>query len=104
MMANARGVIGDDGRAVALYQRACKGGVPASCANLGVMLVQGRGIEADAHGATELFQRACKAGNAEGCYNLAFMYLKQGKRAPIDKPAEPNEPPAQSAPILIAHD
>jgi hypothetical protein len=57
--ANGAGVARDEGRAAALFQRACDGGVMSGCANLGWLYFSGHGVAKDDARASALFQKAC---------------------------------------------
>ncbi len=97
-----RGVAADPGRAVALYDRACRAGVAPACGRLGEMLVPTPGREqfgmkllrescaggwmtactiggrvaakAGDVNVIELFRRGCAGGDAEGCWNLGLLF------------------------------
>ena len=62
-----RGVPVSKGKAAALYERACQGGIAAACANLGGLLQTGDGVAVDQKRARVLFERACEAGVVEAC-------------------------------------
>ena len=74
MYANGRGVAQDNGRASALYQRACDGGDKPGCVSLGFMFEFGRGVSQDESRALALYQGACVDNIVVGCTNLGLMY------------------------------
>jgi hypothetical protein len=60
----------DAARAFQLIERACNGGYPMSCNDLGVMYVRGLGVAKDEAKATALYQQACAVHNEFACQNL----------------------------------
>ncbi|MGB8299280.1 MAG: tetratricopeptide repeat protein [Polyangia bacterium] len=90
MYANGKGVVKDNGRAVALYKQACDGGNMVGCTNLGAMYASGMGVAKDGARAAALYEQACDNDNQPYCFacnNLAGMYasgegvVKDGARA-----------------------
>lgn len=71
----------DDGRALALWVKACDGGEAPACYNLGNRYKQGRGVSKDLGRAVDLHIKACDLGLAEAC--ALFGPTRQpGQRAP----------------------
>jgi TPR repeat protein len=71
----------DLARAVALFAKACDGGLPLGCSNLGVMVRRGDGVARDLTWATALTTKACDGGIADGCHSLCEELLEQAKAA-----------------------
>jgi TPR repeat protein len=67
----------------ALYRKACDGGDPKSCHNLGLMYNDGQGVPADRVKAAYLFRHACDGGVVDSCYNLGVM-RSTGEGVPQD--------------------
>ncbi|CEG45692.1 Uncharacterized conserved protein (contains TPR repeat) [Plasmopara halstedii] len=64
--------------AATIYELNCsKSGYPASCFNLGRLLLAGKGLEQSDPDAFDLFGKACAGGHAAGCHHVGFM-LSQG--------------------------
>jgi serine/threonine protein kinase/TPR repeat protein len=75
--ATGDGVARDPAKAIALYRRACKGGLPRACANLGWMHFNGEGgVDKDPVLAASFFQRACDGGAAMGCLGVSRAYAE----------------------------
>jgi TPR repeat protein len=70
LLAAGRGGPRDEGRATALWNRACDGGNAAGCANLGWAHLLGRGVPRDRSRALELLRKGCEGGSAWGCERL----------------------------------
>jgi TPR repeat protein len=61
-------------RAVELYEKACAGGDPSMCNNLGVCYHKGQcGLARDDTRAAQLYGQACKGGDSSACHNLVVM-------------------------------
>ena len=56
------------------YERACKGGLPEACANLGAMYEEGWSVPVDLAKAREYYQRTCSERTAVGCTDLGYLY------------------------------
>lgn len=70
-LAAGAGVRRDTRRALTLFERSCQRGTSASCANLGLVYLQGDlGVTAEPKRGVSLLDRACNLGNAVGCANL----------------------------------
>ncbi|HWE29403.1 MAG TPA: tetratricopeptide repeat protein [Polyangia bacterium] len=63
----------DPTRGAQLLRRACDGGVPHACLNLGNSYVLGRGVERRPAEGVALLTRACDAGVALACFNLSVI-------------------------------
>ncbi len=77
------GILGDPGRGLQLYERACDMGSALGCANLGHSFEVGQQIQADKVKAARFYQRACDLGDPVGCRNLALLY-DSGAGVPLD--------------------
>jgi TPR repeat protein len=64
----------DPRRGAQLLKRACDGGEPRGCLNLGNSYLVGRGVEANPPEGVRLLGKACDAGVALACGNLGFMF------------------------------
>lgn len=71
-----RGVVEDDARAVAWYQKSAAQGYAKAQYQLGKCYKNGEGIAKDEKKAVELFTLAAKQDNGEAQYQLAKCYLK----------------------------
>jgi serine/threonine-protein kinase len=60
--------------AAPLVDKACSGGDQASCAELGVLYLQGNGEPKDLGKANTLLTNACNAGIADACASLGHIY------------------------------
>ncbi len=67
----------------AYFNKACKGGQPGGCFNLGLMLENGVGGPEQLQTARILYKAACDGDMGEGCYYLANMETK-GTGGPMD--------------------
>jgi TPR repeat protein len=71
--------------AIALYGRACEGGLIQDCYNLGRRHHLGSlGIKKDTVQAGKLYQRACDGKVPDACYDLALL-MQAGDGVPRDK-------------------
>ena len=61
-------------RALKLYDKACLGGVPSACYQVGLVHLLGADGPRNASRAAPLLQRACDGGEASACVELAFAY------------------------------
>jgi len=77
------GRLPDHVKALALYDKTCKGGSPLGCRNAGIMADNGWGGAADPKRARILYGKACKLNPYYGCNNLAVM-LRRGEGAKAD--------------------
>jgi hypothetical protein len=77
------GALRNPERAAELYGKACSTGYQFSCANLGMLYVEGTGVARDLAKARSLFERACSGGCAEGCSGLGRL-LDEGLGIPED--------------------
>jgi TPR repeat protein/uncharacterized protein YecT (DUF1311 family) len=69
--------------AASLYAKACDGGDPRGCNDLGFFYHKGYSVSQDEKKAFDLYRRSCDGGDARGCGNLALSY-SLGKGAPKD--------------------
>jgi TPR repeat protein len=65
----------DAPRATSFYDRACRGGFQAACADLAAALQIGKGAAKNTKRAAELYEPACKAGVAIACTGLANLAM-----------------------------
>ncbi|MDR1276652.1 MAG: sel1 repeat family protein [Candidatus Accumulibacter sp.] len=73
--AQARGVTRDASMAQKFHEKACDGGVPASCTYLGFLRFYGKGgMKQDIREAERLYRKACDGGEFHACSNLGKMY------------------------------
>jgi len=74
-------------KAIPLFDRACKAGVPQACSDLGHLydwaphFTDADSVTQDFPRALKLYTKACDAGNAYGCYGLGFLH-DQGRGVP----------------------
>jgi TPR repeat protein len=60
--------------AVAEVEKACSGGDPSMCNNLGVCYHKGEcGLAKDDTRAAQLYRKACRGGDSSACHNLDVM-------------------------------
>ncbi len=64
-------LVADKPRAASLALRACEGGLPNACANLGLMYKNGDGVSQDRTKALDYLKRACDLGLQKACRWLA---------------------------------
>jgi TPR repeat protein len=67
-------------RARSLYERACEGGHPRGCTNLGLMYEQAKGTPKDLPRALQYYRRACDAHDELACKHLSRA--QKGTRHP----------------------
>jgi hypothetical protein len=65
-------------------QKACEGGDPSGCNNLGEMYEVGAFVPKDLARAVVFYRKGCERGDAIGCRNLGSHY-EQGAGTPADK-------------------
>lgn len=70
----SRGAKQDLAAARGLYKKACEGGLPAACADLGVAFEHGLGGPKDVDGAYAIYKKACDDGVPVGCSWLGTLY------------------------------
>ena len=78
------GVVTDEAKATALYERACALKDPSACVFAGQMYEYAHGVAKDDARAAGYYERACDAQDAAGCYNLAIMY-ENARGVPRDR-------------------
>ena len=59
---------------MALYRRACDGGIATGCHNLAGRFAGGIGVAVDGAQAAALYEEACDAGEARSCLELGRLY------------------------------
>ena len=64
----------DPEKANQLFEKACSGGSPSACANLGVRYLHGTGARKDPKRAASFLEQACNEGEARGCASAAEIY------------------------------
>ena len=64
----------DDAKAATYYERGCKGGAGAACANLGDAFASASGVGKDLVAAARWYKKACDRGAVQGCASLAAAY------------------------------
>ena len=76
----------DPVKAADLFDRACHGGLPEGCNELGVRYLAGEGVPEDSMRAADLYDKACQMGLVVSCMNLAAMYKTEalGPAAPAN--------------------
>ena len=57
------------------FSKACDGGYPKSCHQLGIMYRNGEGVRQNNSTAKEYFRKACDLGNNDGCKDYAEMNI-----------------------------
>jgi TPR repeat protein len=67
------GVIEDDAKAAAYYERGCDAGHVPSCANYAIVLENGRGVEKDVGRAARLYEQACNARVGFACERMRAL-------------------------------
>ncbi len=77
---------GDDLKAAALFERACRGGVlqQTPCREAGFRYVDGDGVPVDKVKGVQLLQAACAEGDAASCWMASGM-LREGDGVPADE-------------------
>lgn len=60
--------------AAAQFEKACDGGNPKGCFQLGALYEKGDGVVQNRYKAVSLYTQACTGGEKHGCSNLALMY------------------------------
>jgi len=74
-------------KAIPLFDRACKAGIPQACSELGHLydwaphFTDADSVTQDFPRAVKLYTQACDAGNSDGCLGLGFSY-DQGRGVP----------------------
>lgn len=71
------GVERDAFEAADLFQKACEGGLSASCRNIAIAYLRGEGKPQDDSDALKYFRKGCELRNQESCEDYA--QLKKGK-------------------------
>ena len=61
-------------RAAGFYKKACDGGEPNGCVNLGDIFDAGLGTRQDKGKAADLYKKACELGFDHGCYSLGYAH------------------------------
>jgi TPR repeat protein len=86
MFLHGYGVPQDPNRAVALFERACNGGVALSCVGLGVFYLNlnDKRVRRDPRRASLVLGQACDQGVAEACARLAVLY-DEGDGVVVDR-------------------
>lgn len=70
-----KGASQDFSKACTFYRRACDGGIPLACNDLGALTEAGKGVEQDRSAAMALYRRACEGGTALGCHNRDALVI-----------------------------
>lgn len=64
----------NDDKAIALFQKACDGGVEDACIDLADAYVEGRGVSKDESKGVKMIEQLCEERSAAACFNLAMKY------------------------------
>ena len=76
---------GEFARALAYFERGCRGGQGAACNRLAHMLLNGEGTDADAPRAERLFRDACAGGDGNSCATLGGLLARRGESAAAEE-------------------
>lgn len=76
---SARSAPPDPAKAIAVFERACRGGEATACYSAGIMYIRGNGITKDPSLAQQRFHQACELGMKKAC-NIIDGVVAQLKR------------------------
>jgi hypothetical protein len=84
------GATRDPAAVLALFRRACNGGLSDACSRVGMILEDGIGVPRDAAAAVAAYTRGCDGRDAQGCLALSLVF-QSGKLGTQRDPARAAE-------------